>query len=98
MLLPLTGLPCPRTHKPAQKRGETEKVEEVVVPSDESDYSDSSKSSADEEESEDDPPLVVPYVPLYHRPPGKKGALPPTRTKKATAESIYKWLLETEDL
>ena len=86
MLLPVTGLPYPRTHKPAQKRRETEKVE-AVVPSKESDYSDSSKSSADEEESEDDPPLEVPYVPPYHLAPGQKVALPPTRTKKTTAES-----------
>ena len=64
MLLPFTGLPCPRTHKPAQKRREKKKVKEVVVPSEEREYeySDSSKSSADEEEREDDPPQVGPYV------------------------------------
>ena len=89
MLLPFTGLPCPRTHKSAQKKREKEKVEEVVVPSEESEYeySDSSKSSADEEESEGDPPQVAPYVPPCRRAPGQKGALPPTRTKNSTAES-----------
>ena len=50
-------------------------------------YSDSSKASADEEESEDDPSQVAPYVPPCRRAPGQKGVLPPTRTKKATAES-----------
>ena len=82
MLLPVTGLPCPLIHKPAQKRREKEKVE-VVVPSEESDYSFSSKSSAEKEESKDDPPHVVPNVPPYRRAPGQKGALPPTRAKEA---------------
>ena len=90
MLLPFTGLPCPPAYKPTQKRRENEKVEEVVVPSEESEYeySDSSKSSAVEEESEDDPPQVGPYVPPCRRAPGQKGALPPTRLKKATKSSL----------
>ena len=50
MLLPFTGLPCPWTHRPTQKRKEKEKIKEVVLPSEESEYYDSSKSSADEDE------------------------------------------------
>ena len=72
MLLPFTGLPFPRAHKPTQKRREKEIAEGIVVPSKESEYSDSSKSSVDEEESEDDPPQVAPYVPPCRRAPGQK--------------------------
>ena len=60
-----------------------------MVPSEETkyEYSDSSKSLADEEGSEDDPPQVSPNVRPCRRAPGQKGVLPPTRTRKAIAES-----------
>ena len=78
MLLPFTGLPCPRTHKPTKQRKEKHASSEAVAEvetSEESDNRDSSESSADEEERTEQLP-VPPYIPPMRRNPGQRGLLP----------------------
>ncbi|MEW8316224.1 MAG: reverse transcriptase domain-containing protein [Candidatus Thiodiazotropha endolucinida] len=77
MLLPFTGLPCPKTHQSSggqREKQPTVEMNEEIGLSDESEDRDSSESSADEEERE-----LARYVPPMRRPPGQVGLLPRTK-------------------
>ena len=84
MLLPFTGLPCPRTHHPAKTQRDKQPTVEASGELDLSDESkDSSESSADEEERE-----LARYVTPMRRHPGQIGLLP--RTKPVDRPAIVK--------
>ena len=98
MLLLFTGLPCPRAHKPTQKRREKEKVEEIVVPSKDSEYSAVASLQ-----------LMRRRVRMIHlnwylmflyaaKPLGKKVHCPLLEQRKQQQSRVYQGLLETEDL
>ena len=76
MLMPFTGLPCPRTHHPAtalKEKQPTVDADEELELSDTDSSRDSSESSAAEEERE-----IARYVPPNRRRPGQTGLLPRT--------------------
>ena len=80
MLLPFTGLPCPRTctqpptrAKKKQPLADADREEEIQLEEDREEI-DSSESSADEEERE-----LARYVPPMRRSPGQIGLLPRTK-------------------
>ena len=76
MLLPFTGLPCPRTHHPAttlKEKQPTVVADEELELSDTDSSRDSSESYAEEEERE-----IALYVPPNRRRPGQTGLLPRT--------------------
>ena len=56
--MPFTGLLYPLAHKPTQVRKENQIKNELILSSQESEYSFSSKSSDDEEENQDEPPNI----------------------------------------
>ena len=92
MLLPFTGLPCPRTHTPAKaqkdqqhskEREELETAETQVIDTSEESERDSSESSADKEEREAETTAAAPYIPPMPRgsrqklPQAKPSGIPP---------------------
>ncbi|MFI0459984.1 MAG: DDE-type integrase/transposase/recombinase, partial [Candidatus Thiodiazotropha endolucinida] len=84
MLLPFTGLPCPRAHHPAKAQRDKQPTVEASGELDLSDESKgSSESSADEEERE-----LARYVTPMRRHPGQIGLLP--RTKPVDRPAIVK--------
>ena len=75
MLLPFTGLPCPRAHKPAIIRTEKQQStipEEGREISELSDYRDSRESSADEEDREAEQQQEASYVPPMRQGPKQR--------------------------
>ena len=81
MLLPFTGLPCPRTHTPEKKQPEKTNLDEHqqigATPEPVSDHDESSSQSSAEED-EDEPTRPEPYVIPMRRTRGQGGLKPPT--------------------
>ena len=81
MLMPFTGLPCPRTHTPEKKQPEKTDLDEHqqigAIPEPVSDHDESSSQSSAEEE-EDEPTRPEPYVIPMRRTRGQGGLKPPT--------------------
>lgn len=74
-ILPFTGLPCPRTHKPAKVQKDKQQTgitEGVLETSEEEEYRDSDESSADGEDIELDPSKASQHVPSRRRELGQK--------------------------
>ncbi|MEW8547244.1 MAG: hypothetical protein AB2693_27355 [Candidatus Thiodiazotropha sp.] len=94
MLQPFTGLPCPRTHKPAKvqkTKQQTESAEEEIdVRIEETEYRDSDESSADEEEIELETPNSPPYIPPVRRGPGQRGLQPRSTTAAAPQKELQR--------
>ena len=86
MLLPFSGLPCPRTHtpdkeKPDKKKTEQEDVRVETPELEEPDYDDSSSQSSAEEEAETARQQHKPYVIPMRRTPGQSGLKSPEKKK-----------------